>query len=150
MRIKRLLLVLGLLLVSSGCQPRCESGTCLRILFIGNSYTYVNDLPAALIALAKSGGHQIETGMAAEGGMTLANHVDSADTAKQITSSPWDFVVLQEQSQIPSVKQARIDQMYPAARRLVQQIEGAGAAPIFFITWAHRDGWPENGMRTYV
>src|SRR5688572_16004034 len=126
MKIKRLLLALGLLLVSSGCSPRCEQDTCLRILFIGNSYTFVNDLPATLTALAKSGGHQIETGLSAQSGMSLADHANSVDTTRHITSSQWDFVVLQEQSQIPSVKQARIEQMYPAARTLVQAIEDAG------------------------
>jgi hypothetical protein len=151
MNIKRLFLSLVLLFVSSSCSPRCEDDdSCKRVLFIGNSYTFVNDLPATLTALAKSGDHRIETGMAAEGGMTLTNHVDAANTANQISSSPWDFVVLQEQSQIPSVKQFRIDQMYPAARTLVRKIENAGAEPLFFIPWAHRDGWPENGMQTYM
>lgn len=150
MNIKRLFLSLVLILVSSSCSPRCEDDdSCVRVLFIGNSYTFVNDLPATLTALAKSGGHQIETGMAAEGGMTLTNHVDSANTASQISSSQWDFVVLQEQSQIPSVKEFRLNQMYPAARVLARDIENSGAQPLFFISWAHRDGWPENGMRTY-
>src|SRR5689334_7065743 len=148
MRMKRLFLVLGLLLVSIGCTPRCEQDACLRILFVGNSYTFINDLPATLTSLAKSGGHQVQTGMAAEGGFFLSDHVKSADTINLITSSEWDFVVLQEQSQIPSVKQFRNDQMYPAARTLVQEIENNGASPVFFITWAHRDGWPENGMPT--
>jgi hypothetical protein len=39
--------------------------------------------------------------------------------------------------------------MYPAARSLVQQIRGAGATPVFFITWAHRDGYPQFGMSDY-
>jgi hypothetical protein len=39
--------------------------------------------------------------------------------------------------------------MYPAARKLVQKITDKGATPIFFVTWAHRDGWPENGMTDY-
>jgi hypothetical protein len=150
MNIKRLLLGLILILVSSGCSPRCQDDSCLRILFIGNSYTFVNDLPATLTALAKSGGHPIETGMVAEGGLKLTDHVNSADTTAQISSSQWDFVVLQEQSQIPSVKQFRINQMYPAARALAQEIESSTAEPLFFITWAHRDGWPENGMQTYL
>jgi hypothetical protein len=150
MKIKRFFLGLVLILVSNGCSPRCQDDSCLRILFIGNSYTFVNDLPATLTALAKSGGHPIETGMAAEGGMKLTDHVNSADTSTQISSSQWDFVVLQEQSQIPSVKQFRINQMYPAARALAQEIENSGAETLFFIPWAHRDGWPENGMQTYT
>ena len=29
------------------------------------------------------------------------------------------------------------------------KIREAGANPVLFITWAHRDGWPENGMPSY-
>ena len=39
--------------------------------------------------------------------------------------------------------------MYPAAREFVQKIKATGAMPIFFVTWAHRDGWTENGMNDY-
>jgi hypothetical protein len=149
MKLKRLLLTVCLMLLSSSCSQRCSDDSCLRVLFVGNSYTFVNDLPAVLTALARSGDHQIETGMLAEGGWTLANHADSADTSAKITSEKWDFVVLQEQSQWPAMQQARTSQMYPAARTLVTQVENSGADPIFFVTWAHRDGWPENGMQTY-
>jgi hypothetical protein len=66
-----------------------------------------------------------------------------------LKSSKWDFVVLQEQSQIPSIEQYRVESMYPAARLLIRQIKAAGATPIFFVTWAHRDGWPKNGLNGY-
>jgi hypothetical protein len=36
--------------------------------------------------------------------------------------------------------------MYPAARELVHKTRELGAKPIFFVTWARRDGWPENRM----
>ena len=40
--------------------------------------------------------------------------------------------------------------MYPAARRLVGAIRNQGSRPLFYLTWARRDGWPENGMPDYV
>lgn len=126
-----------------------EGQPCSRVLFIGNSYTYVNDLPGMFTELAKAGGHRVETGLAAEGGATLADQVNSPGTLDKLGSSRWDFVVLQEQSQIPSVEQVRRQQMYPAARSLARRIEDAGARPILFMTWAHRDGWPENGLPDY-
>jgi len=61
-----------------------------------------------------------------------------------------DVVVLQEQSEIPSVEQFRQSEMYPAARRLADTIYRHGSRPMFFLTWAHRDGWPENGLPDYV
>ncbi len=123
--------------------------SCLRILFVGNSYTYMNDLPGMFAQLARAGGHRVETGMAAPGGWTLSAHARSAETLNKLKSSKWDFVVLQEQSQVPAVDPARTEAMYPAGRLLVRQIEDVGATPIFFVTWARRDGWAEKGLPGY-
>jgi len=149
---KRWIISCILLFATYGCSltTSCSNDpACTRILFIGNSYTYVNDLPGTFASLAKSGGHRVETGMAATGGWFLSDHVNSTETLDQIESSKWDYVVLQEQSQVPASEAVRIARMYPAARALVGKIREAGAAPILFITWAHRDGWHENGMNTY-
>jgi hypothetical protein len=120
------------------------------VLFIGNSYTTVNDLPSVFASLARSGGHRVETESAAVDGWTLANHADSPSTATKLASMKWDIVVLQEQSQIPSVEELRQTQMYPGARRLISSIRNQGARPLFYLTWGRRDGWPENGMPTFA
>jgi hypothetical protein len=149
--LQRWLLVCVLFLALSGCSlASCsDDPACTRVLFIGNSYTYVNDLPGTLTQLANSGGKRIETGMAAQGGWSLNDHLNSAETLDQIQSSKWNFVVLQEQSMIPASDQARDAQMVPAARSLSAKIKAAGAQTILFVTWAHNTGWPENGMSTY-
>ena len=146
-----LVAALGLLVYGYLSSTRCSRtpGLCPRILFIGNSYTYVNDLPGAFARLASAGGHEIETGMMAEGGWRLVDHAGSAGTLDKLQSSKWNFVVLQEQSQIPSVEVIRTKDMYPAARTLVGQIRAEGATPIFFLTWGHRQGWPDNGLGSY-
>src|SRR5207253_10950237 len=87
---------------------------------------------------------------AAVDGWTLANHADSPATATALVASPWDIVVLQEQSQIPAIEEFRQTQMYPAARRLIGSIRNQGARPLFYLTWGRRDGWPENGMPDYT
>lgn len=148
---KRFLLLVVLLFVlcscsfASGCG-NTQSNSCTRVLFIGNSLTYMNDLPTTFAKLARSGGHQVEVGMAAQGGWALADHVRAPGTLNALDSTKWDFVILQEQSVIPSFQQSRTQEMYPAARELVRKIRDRGATPIFFVTWARRDGWPENGM----
>jgi hypothetical protein len=148
-----LLLAVCLLVWAYLATPRClplpGKGACTRVLFIGNSYTYTNDLPLVFAKLALAGGHQVETGMAAEGGWSLNDHLQSTATIKAIQSTKWSFIVLQEQSQIPASVQDRTGSMYPAARSLVHQIEADGATPIFFLTWAHREGWPEEGLPDY-
>ncbi len=143
-----LILVLGLS-PQVGCGIPRTSASCTRVLFIGNSYTSVNDLPTMFAKLARSGGHRVETGTATKDGSTLADHAGSAGTTTALTSASWSLVVLQEQSQIPAVDQFRQTEMYPAARKLVAMVRRTGAQPIFFITWAHRDGWPEDGLADY-
>jgi hypothetical protein len=120
----------------------------LRVLFIGNSYTFVNDLPHTFAVLALSGGHAVEVEMAAEGGWTLQAHADSPETIKKIEQGRWDYVVLQEQSQLPASPSARKAAMFPAARELARRIRKSGATPLLFQTWAHRDGWAEQGLRS--
>jgi hypothetical protein len=144
--------VLILVLCSCSLSTKCggtQDASCSRVLFIGNSYTFVNDLPNTFAKLARSGGHKVEVGMSAQGGWTLKDHLQSPETLSLLNSARWNFVVLQEQSQIPSVQQFRNQEMVPAARQLVQKIKDIGATPVFFISWAHRNGWAENGMTTY-
>ena len=143
---------LGLLVltINAGCPSQQRAPACTRVLFIGNSYTTVNDLPGVFAGLARSGGHRVETKSAAVDGWTLANHADSPATATALTASSWDIVVLQEQSQIPAIEDFRQTQMYPAARRLISSIRDRGARPLLYLTWGRRDGWPETGMPTYA
>jgi hypothetical protein len=134
---------------TAGCSDLPGVRPCVRILFIGNSFTYVNDLPGMFVKLARAGGHKVETGMAAEGGWTLAEHANSAATLDQLKSVKWNFVVLQEQSLMPAFEQSRTASMYPSARWLVSQVKAAQAEPIFFLTWAYRAGSPEYGLKGY-
>src|SRR6266478_5649792 len=98
MKMMRRFLVLCILyLACQGCSlfPRCDGAQaadpCLRILFLGNSYIFVNDLPGMFAQLASAGGHHVETGMVAEGGWTLALHAGSSVTLDKLSSSRWDY-----------------------------------------------------------
>jgi hypothetical protein len=140
------------LYVRANGNPGCEAArrsACTRVFFIGNSYTAVNDLPTVFSDLAWSGGHRVETGVRAPGGATLLDHSHSSDTKDALASSQWDIVVLQEQSEIPSVESLRQTFFYPGARDLVPLIRDGGAHPMFFVTWAHRNGWPINRLPDY-
>jgi len=145
------LLCLGLLFVT-GCGaagPTCGTGSCTRVLFLGNSYTYVNDLPSTFAQLAASAGRPVEVAMVANGGETLAQHASSADSLGKITSQHWTYVVLQEQSETPATTSGRAV-MYPAVRTLAAAVESDGAVPMLFMTWAHSDGMPETGLADYA
>jgi hypothetical protein len=141
-----LALLAGSQLLARGTGCAFAGDRCLKVLFIGNSYTSVNDLPATFAALVRSGGGAVETAMIAPGGAFLADHEASADVQAAIAGTAWTAVVLQEQSQAPAAREIREGQMAPAAMALAGTIRTDGAQPYLLETWAHRDGWPERGQ----
>jgi hypothetical protein len=150
--------VLVAALVAVACRPgrapNCSrvppDDACTRVLFIGNSYTFVNNLPNTFVMVARSLGRPVYADMIAPGGATLADHAASAEVLAKIRTGHWTYVVLQEQSLMPSVEQSRQRQMYPAARVLADEIRRAGARPVFFATWGREKGWPEGGFADYA
>jgi hypothetical protein len=132
--------------LDNNCTDLSGKDICQHILFIGNSYTYVNDLPGVFARLARAGGHLVQVDTSANGGWTLADHLKSTASLEKIRSRQWDYVVLQEQSQIPASPDARVATMYPAARALIREITAGGSRPVLYMTWAHKDGWPENNL----
>lgn len=143
-------------LVVSGCggsgeEDACANNAdaCQRVLFVGNSYTYFNGLPAVFGQLATSGGHAVETGMVAAAAQKLSDHVGSADADQTIANDHWDAVVLQEQSQTPAYGPWKEQFMFPAAQTLVGEIRAAGASPYLFMTHAYRNGSPDLGLQNY-
>jgi hypothetical protein len=113
----------------------------IKVLFIGNSYTAVNDLPGMTAALARSAGAQpaLVVDSHLVGGATLKKHWDDGAALQKIKSADWDFVVLQEQSQTPLPQFGRDDLFYPYARLFAKEIRGIGAIPLFYMTWARPD-----------
>jgi hypothetical protein len=108
----------------------------IRVLFIGNSYTYVNDLPAMTTWLASKEKRALETTMIAEGGYTLEQHWKSGKAIATIRQGHWDFVVLQEQS-TRAVQETASYQAYVRAFNL--EILKMKAKTVLFLTWARRD-----------
>src|ERR1051326_165073 len=134
--------------VSAAAQQAARSShTCVtRILFLGNSYTYFNDLPAILSELAKAGHQcQVETRMVAPGGKRLQDHWESAAAHEALNSQTWDFVVLQDQSTLGTnfyfegnTRVAGDEIFRPYAERWATEIRKHGATPVFYLTWARR------------
>jgi len=138
-----------LLLSLMSCDAVLGIGSSKRVLFVGNSYLAMSNIPGVFKELAKSGGHKVEIGTAADKGGSFAAYAHSVGVRQAMQSSKWDYVVLQEQSQIPSIPHLRASKMYPGARELVRQIRALGAIPVFFQSSGNRNGWPENSLFGY-
>lgn len=121
-------------------QPAAFAGEpnppALQVLFIGNSYTSVNDLPAMVVELANAaGGRKIEVGQHLVGGCTLEKHVKDKQATEKIRAKKWDVVVLQEHSLRPVVAR---QSMHEYARILDAEIKRQGAKTVFYLTWARQ------------
>jgi hypothetical protein len=121
-------------------SPQPIAADPLKILFIGNSYTYVNDMPQIFSALSVSGGKNVLVDQISFGGYTLEDHSIDTRTLDKIASDTWDYIVLQEQSQFPTIEYYRTNSMYPSARVLNSIIKTRGAETIFFMTWGRKYG----------
>jgi hypothetical protein len=101
----------------------------LKVLFIGNSYTSVNDLPGMVAGLAEAaGGGKNEGDRHLVGGCTLEKHVKDQKAIDKIRAKKWDVVVLQEHSLQPIRDR---DSMYRNARILDAEIKKRGAKTVF-------------------
>jgi hypothetical protein len=125
-----------------GASARAQDDT-LRILFLGNSHTYYNNLPHMFALLAESGGHPVMADSNAPAGYTLEGHTTNPVTLSKIAQGGWNYVVLQENSMYPVIDFYRYGSMYPAAHHLDSLIEQVGAIPALFMTW----GWRGGGQR---
>ena len=113
-----------------------------NILFIGNSYTYFNDLPAILTSLAESVGIGINTNSIVKGGATLEWHLTPKEDGSiapfsELGAQKYDFVVLQEQSDRPAIA---AEAFLAPAKRLCDEIKINGATPVFYSTWTKKEG----------
>jgi hypothetical protein len=95
------LIPLALLICGVACAqsdgPPAPLATAHRILFVGNSLTYTNGLPATVAAIASAAGDIIQVAMAAGPDLALIDHLDGATNAVQLLhDSTWDYVVLQQ------------------------------------------------------
>ena len=118
------------------------SQTSKRVFFIGKSYTYVNDLPNLIKNVAASTNDIVDFQSQAIGGATLQDHVNST-TVNILTQGNWDYVVLQEQSQLPSFPDQVVqNQVYPYAAQLSDLIQSTNPCGnvIFYMTWGRKNG----------
>ena len=74
----------------------------LRALFIGNSYMGVNNLPQMVKDLSTSLSDVLIFDSNTPGGQTFQNHAANPVNYQKMAAQPWDYIILQGQSQEPS------------------------------------------------
>lgn len=109
----------------------------MRILMLGNSFTYFNDMPRIVEQLLGA-----EVVSHTRGGAFLSEQLNmetemGAKTLKALKEEKWDYVVMQEQSRAPVFCK---EKFHESVRELCRFIKASGAKPVLYASWAYREG----------
>ena len=108
----------------------------MNLLFIGNSATYVNEIPQTLSRLAGERGYNIETSQLTPGGYTLARHADlTTDHGQTVINEikkGFDAVILQDNS-ICIKDEAHREATEQACEKLCKAVHESGSKLYFYV-----------------
>ncbi len=113
-----------------------------NILFIGNSFTFYNDMPTMVMDIGLSNDLDIRVEQISYGGYSLSDYIeDGSDDLQEVIDKlgerEWDYVILQEHSSKPYYDK---EEFLSSVDTLSQIIKDNGAEVILFSTWSYRDG----------
>ena len=132
---------------SSGNGSNTTTSSSVNVLMYGNSYTASNSLDAVVEAVMDADGYNSTVASLTGGGMRLPQHWQNLNTSGHqwnttLRGSAWDYVVLQDQSQVPSFPTT--ESMWQASKNasvdLSTAVEAEGGETVLFVTWGYRDG----------
>jgi hypothetical protein len=105
----------------------------LRVLFIGNSLTYTNDLPAVIAALAEATKQKrLSYRSIALPDFSLEDHWRQGEARKAIAGGRWDVVVMQQgPSALPESRALLLEYV----RLFTAEIHKSGARPALYMVW---------------
>lgn len=141
-RIKFLFLFFTFLFVQIGFSQETK-----KVLFIGNSQTFYNDLPKMTQNIASSLGDVLDYEESTIPSFSFRQHINNSETRNKIRKGGWNYVILQESSAWPALWNDYVeDNIYPYLQQLKDLIEETNpcAKIILYHTWGYKDGIPNS------
>ena len=116
----------------------------IRVLFIGNSLTYYNDMPELLEKLAVSNGKKITVESVTDGSSTMCQQASTSTsiggTVRNSMKKKWDYVVIQPSRRITPNENTVRNAELEAGKELDSWIKKAGAKTLIYCTWGNNTG----------
>lgn len=134
---------------------RKASAEGIKILFIGDSLTYYNEMPQIFAQLCRAAGKNVTAERQTKGGTGIAMFLEDAElrqaVSDKISSDRWDIIVYQ-----PIRNQSVMIEYFPdypwkeycAARTLVDLIKANGAVPLQYASFGVNKGSVTRSGRT--
>lgn len=117
-----------------------------NVLFIGNSFTFMNNMPVLFKEIAESKGKTIYVDSIVEGGKDLKYHSTKVENYEKIKTKKWDYLVLQAHSNELAQPESKIDiNTLPYAKQLVDSVRAVNKCVqvVMYMTWAYKNGNPK-------
>jgi len=114
-----------------------------KVLFLGNSYTGVNNLPQIVHDVALSAGDTLVFDSYTPGGYQLIDHSLDVTSQTKIMAGGWDYVVIQGQSQEPITLYNQFNSGGGALSSLIKQYNPC-AVTMPYMTWGRKNGDVSN------
>jgi hypothetical protein len=128
---------------ANGQPLELPKGKPVRVLFIGNSLTATNNLPAVVQSMAASGGIRLEYEACMPGGVNLEDHWSDGHCRPLLSGKKWDCVVLQQGPSSRPENQANLRQW---SIHWADEARRVGAKPALYMVWpyqAQRNGFEQ-------
>ena len=125
----------------------------LKVLFIGNSYTYRNEMPSIFEEIAISKGKKVYVDDCTLGKATLAIQSKRFAVKNAISKEKWDVVIIQGSSR-DFVKDSSIivKKTKPALEKIIKAVQknNPSTKMLFYMTWGYRNGFkPIDEVNTF-
>lgn len=134
---KHLLIIIVFLGLHNESLAQVEKDS-LRVLFVGNSYTYVSNMPHLVSLISESTNVKLITTKSTAGGASLSDHWNGEKGLKSreaISKGNYDIVVIQGHS-METIE--RKDDFLKYSQKLSDLAKASGAKPYFYVTWARQ------------
>jgi len=138
------LFVVVILIFGFQILPFAKQKSKIKVLFIGNSYTYRNHMPTMFLDIAESNGKNVEVNWCVKGKTSFYRHSLRKKVYKAISWKKWDYVVLQGSSR-DMLKDSLTfhDKTLPGLNKIIESIQKNHNRTkiVFYMTWSYRKGY---------
>lgn len=124
----------------------------MNVLFIGNSYTYYNDMPLLFERLANSNHKNVTVFSITQGGRQLESYTDTSDATTMaldalLERQTFDVCFIQEQSVMPA---SDYNRFIAGLDCVINKLVGRADRRILYATWGRKAGSPELAMHNWT
>ncbi len=150
---KNLLILLDIAFIVFVGANLYEAKKQTNILFIGNSYTYLNEMPDIFEHIAISMGRQVYVSSATKGEATFRIQSKRTEVYNAIRSKEWDYVIVQGSSRdMLSTEEELNDDTFPALKKIFKAIRKNRRKTkiLFYMTWGYKNGYKPDGEARFI